>query len=82
MSVPIKKRHPALKHGAYSTTSILPGESAVEFAKLRRGLISEFGPIGALENEIILSLAHYLWRKKNLQTFRFAELAQQRMSQI
>jgi hypothetical protein len=64
-----KKQHPALKHAGYSATSILPGESAAEFEKLHQELISEFIPNGALEHEIVATIAHLLWRRKNLATF-------------
>ena len=37
------------------------------------------GPNGALEDEIVASMAHLLWRRKNLATFRVAKLAQRRM---
>ena len=65
MSVPVKKRPNALKHAGYSATSILPGESAAEFEKLHKGLIREFSPNGALESEIIATLAHLLSRRRN-----------------
>jgi hypothetical protein len=38
MPVRFKKSHPALKHGGYATTVVLPGESVAEFEKLRRDL--------------------------------------------
>jgi hypothetical protein len=82
MSVPVKKRPNALKHAGYSATSILPGESAAEFEKLHKGLIREFSPNGALESEIIATLAHLLSRRRNLPTFRVAERAQQRVNHI
>jgi hypothetical protein len=74
--------HPALKHAGYSATSILPGENAAEFEKLHRDLIAEFGPSGVLENDIIATMARYVWRKKNLATFRVAELAHAHWNQI
>jgi hypothetical protein len=82
MTIRIKKRHPALKHAGYSATGVLPGENPVEFEKLHEELISEFTPNGALEDETVASMAHLLWRRKNLATFRIAERAQQRMTQI
>jgi hypothetical protein len=82
MTVRIKKGHSALKHAGYSATSILPGESEAEFAKLHEDLVREWVPKGALENEIVASMAHLLWRRKNLATFRVAELAQRRMTKI
>jgi hypothetical protein len=36
MPARVNKVHPALKHAGYSTTTILPGESAAEFEKLHR----------------------------------------------
>jgi hypothetical protein len=73
---------PALKHGAYSTTSVLPGESAAEFAKMHRELVAELVPNGALEGDIIAAMARGLWRKSNLETLRIAKLAQDRAAQI
>jgi hypothetical protein len=73
---------PALKHAAYSATNILPGENAAEFAKLERDLIAEFGADGALENQILADMSRYVWRKRNLATFRIAQLAQARWEEI
>jgi hypothetical protein len=82
MASRIKKQHPALKHAGYSATSILPGESAAEFEKLNQEVISELTPNGALEADIVATITHFLWRREHLATFRIAELAQQRMTQI
>ena len=82
MSVPTSKRHNALRHAGFSAATILPGESAAEFEKLHQALIAEFRPNGALEEETVASLAHLLWRKKNLVTFRLAERARQRATEI
>jgi multidrug efflux pump subunit AcrB len=49
MPVRVKKSHPALKHGGYAATVVLPGESVDEFEKLRRELIANFAADGALE---------------------------------
>ena len=78
MSVHNNRQRNALKHGGFSATSILPGEDAAEFEKLHQALVSEFRPTGVLEQETIASLAHMLWRKKNLVIFRTAQRAQQR----
>lgn len=82
MPAQAKKLHPALKHAAYSSMGVLPGESAAEFEKLHRDLIAEFIPNGAYEKDIVATMARVLWRKQNLQTFRIAELARRRCSQI
>jgi len=77
-----KERHPALKHGGYSATTLLPGEDSAAFEKLNQKLIAELTPVGALEDEIIADLARLIWRKQNLMTFRIAELAKARLAQI
>ena len=82
MPVGIKKHRPALKHAGYATTSILPGENAAEFEKLHRDLIAELVPNGALEDDIVATMAHLVWRKHNLATFRIADLARERCKQI
>jgi hypothetical protein len=61
---------------------LLPGESRVEFEKLREDLVDEFAPDGALENDVVSTVARLLWRKQNLSTSRTAELARQRRNQI
>jgi hypothetical protein len=82
MSARVKKTHPALKHGGYSATTILPGESAAEFDKLHRDLIAELNPDGVLENDIVATMAMALWRKQNLGTFRIAERVRDRLEQL
>ena len=74
MSDQVNKLHPALKHGGYSATSVLPGEDRADFEKLHQDLIAEFNPVGALEHDIVATVARLLWRKRNLATFRIAEL--------
>jgi hypothetical protein len=68
-----KKRHPALKHGGYCSTAVLPGENWAEFEELHQALIAELAPTGALEEDIVADIARLVWRKQNLATFRRAE---------
>jgi hypothetical protein len=74
--------HPALKHGAYAATAVLPGESRAAFEKLHRDIISELGPSGALEDDIVMTIARLLWRKQNLETLHIAEHARSRCAAI
>jgi hypothetical protein len=74
--------HPALKHGGYSGTSVLPGEDAAAFEKLKRDLFDEFSPNGSFEEEIIITIARLIWRKRNLGTYRKAEAARDRVDSI
>ena len=82
MSSRVKKFHPALKHGAFSATAILPGEDPAAFRELHQQVIADLAPNGALEDDIVATIARLLWRKKNLATLRIAELALEHQSRI
>src|SRR5262249_20868774 len=82
MSGTLRKFPPALKHGGYSTTTLLPGEDPAEFEKLHERLIVELAPAGVLEEDIVLTIARLLWRKKNLASFRIAAQARKRCDAI
>ena len=66
MNIRVDRIPPALKHGAYSATAVLPGESQAAFEKLHRGLIAELIPSGVLEDNIVVDMARLVWRKQNL----------------
>jgi len=74
--------HPALKHGAYSQSILLPGEDPDAFEQLHADLIAEFAPIGRLEEDIVLTIAQHVWRKQNLATYRVAERARDRWNAL
>ena len=82
MASRVKKVLPALKHGAFSATTILPGEDPIEFEKLNDGLITELAPSGVLEEAIVANLARLMWRKQHLSTFWNAERARERYDAI
>jgi len=82
MAVRVKKLHPALKHGGYSAIRLLPGEDRAAFEKLHQDLIVELRPDGPLESDSVAAIAHLIWRKQHLGTFRIAEFAHARYSQI
>jgi hypothetical protein len=73
---------PALKHGAYSDTTFLPGEDPSAFKRLHDDVIAEFAPAGPLEKDIVETIARLMWRKKNLVTYRSASRARDRHSAI
>ena len=70
------KKPSALKHGAYSTTAVLPGEDRAAYERLHRELAAELRPNGTFEDSVVADLARLIWRKENLGIFRTAELAQ------
>jgi hypothetical protein len=74
--------HPALKHGAYSQSILLPGEDPAAFEQLHADLIAEFAPIGRLEEDIVLTIAQHVWRKQNIATYRVAERARDRRNAL
>jgi len=82
MSGQCRKLPPALKHGIYSATDILPGESRAEFEKWHRQIIAELHPTGPLEEQAVHDVARLTWRKRNMTTLRLAERAQQRNAAI
>jgi len=82
VGVRVKKLYPALKHGGYSATGLLPGEDPAAFEKLHRDLISEHCPDGPLQEDTVFDIARLMWRKQNLETFRIAEAARKRHSAI
>jgi hypothetical protein len=65
----------ALKHGGYSLVAVLPGEDKAAFEKLHQELIAELKPSGALEEDIVMTIARLLWRKQNLKVCRLASAA-------
>jgi hypothetical protein len=77
-----KKSHPALKHGGYAATTLLPGERAADFEKLHQDVIAELTPDGVIEDGIVATIARLVWRKDNLQTLRIAEIARRRYGQL
>jgi len=82
MPVRTKKPHPALKHGAYSVTGVLPGEDRAAFEQLRRDLMADLRVEGPAERDIVETIARLIWRKQNLETLRIAESARKRSSAI
>ena len=72
--IPGLKRAPALKHGAFAQTAILPGEDPREFEELHSALIEEWAPIGPTEEDAVLSIAKGVWRKRRAQKFLEAEI--------
>src|SRR4051812_21930077 len=77
MVIRTKKNAPALKHGGYSSATLLPGEDPAALKKLYNALIAELCPNGALEEDIVTSIARLVWRKHHLATFRIVGSARE-----
>jgi hypothetical protein len=63
------KHHNAYRHGLFSRTTIVPGESPEEFEALHSDLVREWMPDGATEEDAVLSIAEGMWRKRRVQQF-------------
>jgi hypothetical protein len=77
-----RKRHPAIRHGAYSRKGVLPGESLRDFKKLTDELVEKYQPSGPLEYDVVMTMAQVLWRKQNLGTLKVANKMTWRHNQI
>jgi hypothetical protein len=77
MAVRFKKPHTAFRHGAYSATAVLPGEDEEAFRELHQKIIAELAPVGALEEDLVGTIARVLWRKQNLAILRIVEFARE-----
>jgi hypothetical protein len=68
-------KHPnAQKHGAFSMCPIIPGEDPREFQELHSALIDEWQPSGPTEEDVVLSIADLMWRKRRAQRSLGAKL--------
>ena len=76
MSTAKWKRPNVQKHGVFSATAILPGEDEEEFKELHTALIDEWRPVGATEEDAVLSIAKAVWRKRRVQKFLEVQLKQ------
>jgi len=82
MPARVNKVSPALKHGAYSEATLLPGEDPDEFVKLHKGLVGELAPSGRLEEETVAAIARLMWRRQNLARFETGQLCHYMAEQI
>jgi len=60
------RRHNALKHGAFAKELVILGENKNDFDELHRSCIKELKPFGRMEEEVVLSIAKYMWRKRRI----------------
>ena len=70
------------RDATFESTTLLPGEDPAAFEKFHEQLTAELAPAGPLEQDIVGSMARLVWRRQNLATFRTADLARKRLSEI
>lgn len=68
-----KSSRNALKHGIFSTTALLEGESKSEYDTLLKSLVDHFAPEDAPEAFLVSILAYNLWRRRRISVAEQAE---------
>jgi hypothetical protein len=58
-------RHNALKHGAFAKELVILDENKDDFDELHNSCIKELNPSGRMEEEVVLAIAKYMWRKRD-----------------
>ena len=59
----------AVKHGAFSSMAILPGEDPDEYHALAEAFCNEWNPEGATEIDAIYTLTNCVWRKRRIRQY-------------
>ena len=63
-------------------SELVAGEDPAAFERLHRDLVAEFSPTGALEEDIVWTMARILWRKDHMEIVRAAQRAWGRYNRI
>jgi hypothetical protein len=63
------KRPNAQKHGVFAVNPAIAGEDPQEFRELHSALIDEWQPSGSTEEDLVISPADLMWRKRRAQKF-------------
>jgi hypothetical protein len=60
-------RHNAIKHGAFAKELVILGENKDDFDELHQSCVKELKPSGRMEEEVVLAIAKYMWRKRRIE---------------
>jgi hypothetical protein len=60
------RRHNAVKHGLFVQELFILDENQKDFYGLHDRCIKELKPSGAMEEEVVLAIAKYMWRKRRV----------------
>ena len=61
------RRHNALKHGAFAKELVILHEDKNDFDELHQSCVQELKPSGQMEEEVVLAIAKYMWRKRRIE---------------
>jgi hypothetical protein len=60
-------RHNAIKHGAFAEELVILDENKEDFDELHQSCVKELKPSGLMEEEVVLTIAKYMWRKRRIE---------------
>jgi hypothetical protein len=61
------RRHNAIKHGAFAKALVILNENKDDFDELHQSCVKELKPSGLMEEELVLTIAKYMWRKRRIE---------------
>ncbi len=61
------RRHNALKHGAFAKELVILAENKNDFDELHNSCVKELKPSGRMDEEVVLGIAKYMWRKRRIE---------------
>ena len=70
MSTP--RPNTAKRYESFAASAVLPGESAEDFTDLLNLLRDRLQPFSYIEDDLVVTIAKYSWRKRRLGIFRVA----------
>jgi hypothetical protein len=65
----------ALKHGAFAKELLVLDENKKDFDELHESCVAELKPSGQMEEEVVFSVAEYMWRKRRVTRFYVEEVS-------
>jgi hypothetical protein len=60
-------RHNAIKHGPFAEALVILDENKEDFDELHQSCVKELKPSGRMEEEVVLTIAKYMWRKRRIE---------------
>ncbi len=78
MATPRSNASHSKRHESFAASAVLPGENPEEFDMLVSVIRDRLQPIGYLEEQQVVTIAEFSWRKRRLGIFRVAANARAR----
>ncbi len=78
MATPRSNASHSKRHESFAASAVLPGENPEEFDMLVSVIRDRLQPVGYLEEQQVVTIAEFSWRKRRLGIFRVAANARAR----